>query len=365
VANACFASWFSGAGGIDCTNPAANPKGYVVKVNNAQLENGTSSNKPGLLTVPQNVQDGYIQGIYPPFKVQSGDRFKALIGCQYGASNCYVGFRLDYQTGNDPIRTFWGPFRERYEGQNYPMDVDLSSLAGKDVKFILTVLALGTPSGDMAMWVGPYIYRVGASSYPAPQQAPQQGGTPVATTPVPGTTALPTTAVANTPSAPQGTPSTPTTPASPSALTYQNTKYNFKLTLPTGSSIVSQTDQLGRISLPIVTPGTNLQEKYALITVTEGKNPCQVTDMEGQATSGNVTINGTQFTKQTGQGGAAGNVYDWTAYSTTNNNACISIVFILHSTNPANYSTPPPLFDPTVESATFDEVINTYGPITA
>ncbi len=195
TANACFASWFSGAGGIDCTAGTTNSKGYVLKVANPQLENGTTSNQPGLLTVPQNIQDGYIQGIYPPFKVQAGDRFKALIGCQYGATNCYVGFRLDYQVGNEPIRTFWGPFRERYEGQNYPVDLDLSSLAGKDVKFILTVLALGTPSGDLPLWVGPYIYRVGAAGSGAPQQA----GTPVPTTAVPTT---PTTPVPTTPTTP-------------------------------------------------------------------------------------------------------------------------------------------------------------------
>ena len=351
TANACFASWFSGAGGIDCTAGTTNPKGYVLKVANPQLENGTTSNQPGLLTVPQNIQDGYIQGIYPPFKVQAGDRFKALIGCQYGATNCYVGFRLDYQTGNDPIRTFWGPFRERYEGQNYPVDLDLSSLAGKDVKFILTVLALGTPSGDLPLWIGPYIYRVGAAGAGAPQQA----GTPVPTTAVPTT---PTTPVAATISATAGTPGTPVTPA---ASTYQNSKYDFKFTIPVGGFIVSQTDNLGRVSLPLVTPGTNLQEKYILVTATEGKDPCITTDMEGGTAIESVTINGNQFSKQTGQGAAAGNQYDWTSYATTHNNACIILTFVLHSTNPGNYTTPPPVYDKAAESAVIDTVMNTFS----
>jgi hypothetical protein len=351
TANACFASWFSGAGGIDCTAGTTSTKGYVLKVSNPQLENGTTSNQAGLLTVPQNIQDGYIQGIYPPFKVQAGDRFKALIGCQYGATNCYVGFRLDYQTGNDPIRTYWGPFRERYEGQNYPMDVDLTPLAGKDVKFILTVLALGTPSGDLPLWIGPYIYRVGATSG-AQQQLTPAAAQAVATTEVVPT---PTTPVA-TISATAGTPSSYSS-------AYENSKYNFKFAMPVGASIVSQTDNVGRVALPLVAAGTNLQEKYILVTATEGKNPCVTTDMEGGTAIVSVTINGNTFSKQTGQGVAAGNQYDWTSYATTRNNACVLITFVMHSTNPGNYSTPPAVYDPVAEGAVIDTVMNTFGAV--
>jgi hypothetical protein len=361
TANACFATWSSGAGGIDCTAQTANPKGYVQQISNAQLENGTNSNKPGLLTVPQNVQDGYIQAVYPPFKVQNGDRFKALIGCQYGATNCYVSFQVFYQIGNGPIVSLFGPWKEAYERMNGPVDVNLSSLAGQDVKFILKVSALGTPYGDLPMWVGPYIYRVGATGA---SSAPQLAGTPIPATAV---TATPTTPVAGTISATAGTPgtatNTPSTPSSSSS-TYENAKYNFKFALPTGAFIVNQTDNLGRVSLPLVTAGTNLQEKYILVSATEGKNPCVTTDMEGGMAIDSVTMNGHQFSKQTGQGGAAGNQYDWTSYATTQNNACILLTFVLHSTNPGNYPTPPPVYDAAAESAVIDTVMNTYDTMT-
>ncbi|MGE5378368.1 MAG: NBR1-Ig-like domain-containing protein [Bacteroidota bacterium] len=361
-ANACFASWFSGAGGIDCTAQTPNAKGYVVNVSNPQYENGGASNQPGLLTVPQAIQDGYIQGIYPPFRVQTGDRFRAIIGCQYGATNCYVGYRLDYQTGNDPIRTYWGPFRERYDQLNYTVDLDLSPLAGKDVKFILTVLALGTPTGDLPMWIGPYIYRVGASSS-VQQSAPAVATTAVAGTPVP-TTAVPTTPVGSSSTA--GTPATSTTPGTPAASTsaYQNTKYDFKFALPAGAAIVSQTDNIGRVDLPIVTPGTNLKEKYILVTATEGKDPCVTTDMEGGTAIVSVTINGTTFSKQTGQGVGAGNIYDWTSYATTKNNACIILTFVMHSTNPDNTQPTATPYNQAQEGAVIDTVMNTYGPAT-
>jgi len=161
--NACAASWFSGAGALACPGTDGDAKGFVLKVTNPKLESGATDSRPGLITFPQNIQNGYIQGFYPPFRVQSGDRFRTTINCEGGATNCYVAFRLDYQTGNDPIKTYWGPFLERYEGRFYNVDVDLSSLAGKDVKFILTVLAAGTASGDRALWVGPHIYRAGGT----------------------------------------------------------------------------------------------------------------------------------------------------------------------------------------------------------
>lgn len=164
AANACAASWFSGAGALPCPGTDGDAKGFVLKVTNPKLETGATDTRPGLLTFPQNVQNGYIQGFYPAFRVQNGDRFRSIINCEGGANNCYVVFRLDYQTGTDPIKTYWGPFGERYEGQFYSIDVDLSPLAGKDVKFILTVLAAGTATGDRALWVGPHIYRPGSSS---------------------------------------------------------------------------------------------------------------------------------------------------------------------------------------------------------
>ena len=169
AANACTAVWFSGAGQLPCPGIDDNPKGFVFKLNSPVLESGATETRPGLLTVPQNVQNGYIQGFYPPFHVQSGDRFRSTIACEFGATNCYLAFRLDYQTGSEPIKTFWGPFLERYDGRYYSVDVDLSPLAGKDVKFILTVLSAGSATGDRALWVGPVITRAGTGSTPIPE----------------------------------------------------------------------------------------------------------------------------------------------------------------------------------------------------
>jgi len=132
--------------------------------------------------------------------------------------------------------------------------------------------------------------------------------------------------------------------------------------LPTGANIVSQTDNVGRVDLPIALTGTNLKEKYVLVTATEGKDPCVTTDMEGGTAIASVTINGTTFSKQTGEGAGAGNVYDWTSYATAKNNACIILTFVMHSTNPDNTVPASTPYNQAQEGAVIDTVMNTYGP---
>ncbi len=182
--NVCSAAWYSGAGALPCPGTDGDPKGFVLQVNNPTLESGAASSGLGLVTFPQNIYNGYIQGIYPPYTVKAGDRFRSIVNCSYGQPSCYVVFRLDYQSGSGPITTFWA-FAEKYDGLYYQADLDLSSLVGQNVKFILTVLSVGSPTGDRALWVNPMIYNSSASS--APVIAPSSTPTIIPPTPAPVT----------------------------------------------------------------------------------------------------------------------------------------------------------------------------------
>jgi hypothetical protein len=46
-----------------------------------------------------------------------------------------------------------------YEGEFYPINIDLSTLNGEKVKFILSVLANGSSHEDFALWINPRITR--------------------------------------------------------------------------------------------------------------------------------------------------------------------------------------------------------------
>jgi hypothetical protein len=162
AAQACSATWTSGAGTLTCPGTDGDAKGFVLQVASPKLEDGTTG-AAGLLTFPQNVTDGYIQGVYPAFTVQSGDRFQSIINCQYGATGCYVTFQVAYQEGSGSVVVL-KTFREKIEGLYYRLDLTLTSLAGKSVKFYLKVLATGSPAGDRAIWSGPHIARPSGST---------------------------------------------------------------------------------------------------------------------------------------------------------------------------------------------------------
>jgi len=155
----CHADWRSGAGDLGCPGNVGGKKGYAIQVKNPQLENGTIFKGLSILTVPQKTYDGYLKGYYQAFAVKKGDRFRAIINCAYLSYGCSVLFRLDYKIGSNPVKTFW-QFPEEHDGQYYTVDLDLSTFAGKKVKFILTVLADGSADDDKPLWVAPRIDRL-------------------------------------------------------------------------------------------------------------------------------------------------------------------------------------------------------------
>ena len=205
VKNICSAQWFNGTVTLPCPGTDGDARGFALSVANPVLENGVTDFRPGLLTVPQNINNGQIAGFYPAITVQSGDHFQATINCQFGATDCFVILRLDAGLPTGVTQNL-GTFAEKYDGLYTPVDIDLSSLAGKDVKFTFTVLANGPASGDRAMWVGAKIVHnlsIGGSSplssssteIPATSTevpAPTMTSTPV---PLPTDTPTPTTTV--------------------------------------------------------------------------------------------------------------------------------------------------------------------------
>ena len=70
-------------------------------------------------------------------------------------------YKLQYQIGKGAVQTL-GQWNEIYEGEYYAINIDLSALNGQKVKFILTVLANGSPHEDYALWIAPRITRLSA-----------------------------------------------------------------------------------------------------------------------------------------------------------------------------------------------------------
>ncbi len=144
---------------------------------------------------------------------------------------------------------------------------------------------------------------------------------------------------------------------------YCNEHYGFYVQYPPESEFEETDFNTARIDLP-VEPGTNLGEKYLDIIIQESSATCSSAMAEGYPPeayeSENLVINGKNFLKQSGSDAGAGNIWQWIAYTTGKTNLCISFNFVLHSTNPYNYPTPPPEFDFDTETAVFDQIVETF-----
>ena len=140
-------------------------------------------------------------------------------------------------------------------------------------------------------------------------------------------------------------------------------KYGFEVQYPREGELVVQSAQSARIDLPF-TPDTNLTEKYLEITATETGETCSSPLAEGYAPgtipAEPVQLNDLEFIKETGQEGAAGSIYNWVAYSISQDGLCTSLSFVLRSSNPGAYSTPPPIYDMEEESEIFEQIVSTF-----
>jgi hypothetical protein len=199
--NYCDAAWWNSSGAtIPCSGEPNLTRGYVLIVTEPVLENG-SSDTPVLWVHPENTLEGIISSKYPAYTIQNGDHFKAKVGCMGGYSKCNITFKLLYRVGGTNHQL--GSWQELYGGGTTKIDVDLSSLAGQKVEFILrTVCSNKYPSSAQGFWQTPRIVYI----KPPSTATPTATTTPTATlTPTP--TDTPTSTPTETPtSTPTETP---------------------------------------------------------------------------------------------------------------------------------------------------------------
>src|SRR5215211_2399669 len=152
------ANWVSGASTLTFGGPETDANGFAMYRNNQKLEDKTSPAKI-LETHPQWVTDGAITGTFPAYKVAPGEHFKAKVGFLLlsdgtcGAGN--VRFQLNYREGS--ASNSLGQWTDTCDGVMKDIDVDLNSIAGRTVQFVLAVVANGSALQDQAIWVAPRV----------------------------------------------------------------------------------------------------------------------------------------------------------------------------------------------------------------
>jgi hypothetical protein len=156
VPDANRAAWSNSTTSITFGDTSTPANGLAYSSPNPQLETGSIENESGLIMKPDTA--GAVKGSFPTYTVQTGDHFLSVIGCQYGHTGCNAKMQLGYSIGGGAaiILASWD---EINDGKVRKVDVDLSSLAGKNVNLILTVLANGDATDDYVIWLRPRILR--------------------------------------------------------------------------------------------------------------------------------------------------------------------------------------------------------------
>lgn len=148
------ASWVGSAGVVTFGGPDTDPNGFAMYRNNQKLEDGSTAAKT-LEIYPQMVNNGVMTGLYPAYTVVTGEHFKAKIGFLGTCGSGNVKFQLNYKEAG--VLKPLGEWTKSCDGTLKDVDVDLSSIAGKNVQFALAVLANGAPDGDSAVWISPRV----------------------------------------------------------------------------------------------------------------------------------------------------------------------------------------------------------------
>lgn len=198
----CLASWKSNVAELPCPGNSKSASGSVIFLGKPKLEGNRQENEPTLWTRPPKNKGSWIQGVYPAFKVKNGDHFIAEIGCLDQSPSCKVTFTLQYQVPGNKAQTL-GEWNETNDGKTTLIDIDLSFLADKQVKFILTVTNNAKDGNPNAFWFVPSVRSGGI--------LPTSTPTPTATaTGVPPNTPTATNVVSPTPTATNVVSPTPT-----------------------------------------------------------------------------------------------------------------------------------------------------------
>ena len=121
-------------------------------------EDGGKENEHGLVTRPDDSNEGYIQGIYPAFQVRDGDKFRATIQCEGGANGCKLKFEVYVREPGGKFVEI-GEWYEAFDKKWQQVEVDLSAYAGKKLEFSLVVWNDGSSVNNRGLWLNPVIYR--------------------------------------------------------------------------------------------------------------------------------------------------------------------------------------------------------------
>jgi len=147
------ATWIGSGGGsageVSFGGSDDNPEGVAKLKNDFRLENGKTSGW-ALVTGPKKTDDGRITGTFPAYTIREKDHFKAKLGFTQNCEGGRVLYQFSIKEGE--TLTKLDEWSKICDGGLIFADVNLSAYAGREVQFVLDVLADGAPVNDLVVW---------------------------------------------------------------------------------------------------------------------------------------------------------------------------------------------------------------------
>jgi hypothetical protein len=176
VAAMCTAEWSNNGEYLPCPgDPNDTGAGYVQRLDHTIISGDILVESPSLITIPAYERLSGIFGHYPAIEVWEGDIFHAVLACKPSAIACDVDFSLSYFDTNGTFHDLspdLGPRpiadHDAASGVHTEVEVDLSSLTGQTVEFVLVVRTKGDRKLYNPIWISPYIQRDPEAQQPAP-----------------------------------------------------------------------------------------------------------------------------------------------------------------------------------------------------
>jgi hypothetical protein len=153
---AARASWKSGAGTLKFPGSRSDAKGFVQTRENGALSPKNTKATRLLLTHPQRVDNGWIEGSFPLLRLPAKASLETILGILYGA-NASNGAKVSVFV-QEPGKAKRRVYRKTVTPQRYEkVRVNLERWAGKDVLLTFRVDAAGSSQSDYVVWVAPRI----------------------------------------------------------------------------------------------------------------------------------------------------------------------------------------------------------------
>ena len=157
--NYCSATWKNGGLTVlPCPGTTSDAAGFIVRNDSPYLQDGAQYSGPTLFTHPQWIDNGTMAGFFPGIDVKDGYRFKATLGCGKNGNACEALVQLNYSSDGGPT-TLFQQWTIKYGDAPTVVNLDLSSLAGHNVKFVFAVSAKGSSAQDWVQWVNPRVIK--------------------------------------------------------------------------------------------------------------------------------------------------------------------------------------------------------------